>query len=522
MTLSRSLTRVVVGEHHCRVLVEVPDLDPGAWRRLTADPTLSWRRIGAPRAGAAPDAPSGAPVERRAGTAVGPRAGAPVPLRRRRGKVEAPVRRDRPAGRDPSAPVPALLEVTGSATGVATVAQRRLAVRALSRLRAAGLTGEVVGTGPADAPACAPPSVRVWPAGRRATLWAPAEQDELDRRFALLAAAWPGLSGRSPRVGAPDEARVRARVDGAAALCLLPLLLMVVPTAGPWWDSRRWVLVLTAATVCVGLPLLVVHHLAERRRFFGSVRRRILVAAPALLLMLLLTRVLVAVPVPPLVVAAAAGLALAVATPVALRTVPALGTEPGARLAVLAVPAMLVLAAVPVGELLVENYLAPLGLRPADVTLTVAQRWLSGALFGLCALAAAVVAVATWGWAHRSDGSERLRRPPPAPVLAVLGVVLVAGLFAACAAVAGNRAAPDRGGLPGSWIGVTPTWVCWSVPGGPAGAPFVGRALPPAGQATVWLGGASGRQTLWSPESGGVTIADPVRLLLRDGPGPCP
>ncbi len=494
MSLSRSVRRLVLGEHGCRVLIEVSDLGPDGWRRLTADTTLRWRRLGAPL--------------RSSGSAA---------LRRRRGKVEPLARPDL------AAPVPALLEATGAMPGTASVAQRRLAMVAASRLRAAGLLGEVLGAAPAGASPPAPVVEDVvWPASGGVLIFGPADQDELDRRFGVVSSAWSDQldPARRPVVPEPGRRPDGARIDAAVAVCVLPLLLMVVPTVGPWLNTRRWVLLFAAAVVCLALPLLVVHHFA-RRPFFAKVRVRALVVSAGLIAALVLARVLAAIPVPPLLVLVVALLVLAVATPVAVRTVPS-----GTRGLLVVVAAVSALLCAPVGEVLDGVYLARLDLRVTDISVTFVQRWLSGALFAVCLLAGLAVALAGWGLVHRLDAVGRERPAPPTPVLAVLGLVYAAGVLALCAGVARDRAGADSDGMPGSWGGISTSWVCWSpatTPTNPAAVPaFAGRALPPTGTAVAWLGGADGRYALWSPSGGGVTVPDQVRLLSRDAAGPCP
>lgn len=495
MGVSGFMHRLLVGEHRCRLIVEVPDLGAEGWRRLTADPELSWRRVTPPRRPGAQPGVLSLPRRRRAGA-----------------KVEPLLKLD--------APVPALLEVRGTASGTASVAKQRLAGRALVALRAAGLHGELVGAAEAE-PATEVPTGQevVWPASDGVLIFGPAEQDELDRRFALASSVWTldGERARGPEVPAPGQRRGRALVDLLAGGCVLPLLLMVVPTVGPWLDRRSWALWLAAAAICVVVPILLVQALSARWPVLAAVRGRALLGAAAMLALLLVARVLVAVPLPPIVLLVAAALVAVVLTPVALRLLPV--TRPAALALAALVVAPAVLAA-PIGDLLDGVYLAGFGLRATDVAQTFAQRWWSGAFFGAVGLAGVAVAATLWGVVYRLDAVGRRRPVPPAPLLAVGGLVYLAALLAMCAGEAGNQAGAGAGRLPGGWGGITPTWACWS-PTGTGPVPFAGRALPPTTAAIVWLGGADGRFALWSPDTGGATVSDQVQLRVRDTAGPC-
>ena len=353
MSLGGNLRRLVVGEQRCKVIIEVPDLGVDGWRRLSADPQLRWRRLnpGRPLAG-------------------------PATLRRRRGKVESPGRPDS------AAPAPALLEASGAASGTAAPARQRLAVRAMARLSAAGLHGEVLGAA-ADEPGVEPVEPEsVWPASEDVLIFGPADQDELDRRFALVTGAWsvPEGAAAAPSVVEPAQRRRRAGVDVLAGLCVLPLLLMAVPTLGPWLDRRTWALLLAAALVCVALPLLVVQALVPGRPALAAVRSRALGLAAALVVLLVAARLAIRLPVPPLVVLVLAGLLVAGLAPVALRLLPS--SRP-ARAVAVGAPVALALVAAPVGDLLDGVYLDRLGLRPTDVAVSFAQRWWSGAYPGV-------------------------------------------------------------------------------------------------------------------------------------------
>ena len=214
-------------------------------------------------------------------------------------------------------------------------------------------------------------------------------------------------------------------------------------------------------------------------------------------------------------------------------------------------PVALALVAAPVGDLLDGVYLDRLGLRPTDVAVSFAQRWWSGAFFGVTALAGLVLAAVAWGWWRQLDAVGR-RRTPAAALLALLGAVYAAALLALSAGVAWNQAGAAADRLPGRWGGIAPAWVCWSpagagaagggaggggvggasagggsagggaVDGSASAVPFAGKGLPPTEYAVVWLGGADGQYALWSPEFGGVRISDQVQLRLRDAPGRCP
>jgi hypothetical protein len=316
----------------------------------------------------------------------------------------------------------------------------------------------------------------------------------------------------------PAQRRRRARVDVLAGLCVLPLLLMAVPTLGPWLDQRTWALLLAAAVVCVALPLLVVQALVHGRPALAAVRSRALGLAAALVVLLVAARLAIRLPVPPLVVLVLAALLVAGLTSVALRLLPS--SRPVRAVAVGA-PVALALVAAPVGDLLDGVYLDRLGLRPSDVAVSFAQRWCSGAFFGVTALAGLVLPAVAWGWWRQLDAVGR-RRTPAAALLALLGAVYAAALLALSAGVAWNQAGAAADRLPGGWGGIAPAWVCWSPAGGGAAVPFAGKGLPPTEYAVVWLGGADGQYALWSPELGGVRISDQVQLRLRDVPGRCP
>ncbi|WP_028932924.1 hypothetical protein [Pseudonocardia spinosispora] len=482
--------RLVVGEHHCRVLIEVPDIGADAWRRLTADRSLSWRRIPTPRQ------PGGVPI---------------LPRRRRaRGKMEPTARAD--------LPVPALVEASGSASGTAAVAKQRVAAHAIAALRTAGLDGDVLGAAGADTGPELFGEDHVWPSSDGVLIFGPAEQEELDRRLAMTASVWSldtdGL--RRPSADERGQRRRRTRIDLGAALCVLPLLLMAVPTVGPWFDGRTWAFLLAAATVCVVLPLLALQAMSHSRPMLGEVRNRAIGLTVGLLVLLLLARLLTSVPVPPVAVTVVAGLIVAVLVPIALRLLP---VEVPTRAALWGAPILLAVVAAPVGDLLDGIYLGRLGLHATDVQQTFAQRWLSGAFFGVTVLAGMALAAVLWGVVYQLDAVGRRRVTPPAALVTVLSLVYLAAMLALAAGAAGTRAEAAVGELPGSWGGITPRWVCWSPAGGPT--PFAGMALPPTGTAIAWLGDAEGQHALWSPETGGVTIPAQVELRVRDSSGPC-
>jgi hypothetical protein len=514
--------RLLGAEHQCRVIVEVAELGADEWRRLATDPRLteeprlSWRRVGA-----------GRPV----GNGQN---GIPSMPRRRRTRVRA----DLPSPVRTESPTTILLEATGSSAGPPSVAKQRVAERAVAALRAAGLRADPVGATEIDEdPATAVPdgaADTVWPASDDVLVFGPSDRSELERRYEVLAAAWsldpyPARSPDTavppaPELSAPARARRRAVRDSGAVLCTLPLLLMIVPTLGPWWDGRTWLLFLAVALLCLALPLLALQALSHRAPGLVTVRNRALVLAAVLLVLLLLARALVAVPLPPAVPMVAALAVVVVGTPLALRWLPTAGpgtASPSARAAVLAgLPVLLAVLAAPVGDMLDGVYLSRLGLRATDVTLTFAQRWWSGAYFAVLALAAVALAATAWGLWCQLDASGRRQRLPTGPVLALCGAVAVGALLAASAAGARNRAMAGPGELPGAWGGIHPVWVCWTAPpGGPV--PFAGPRLPPTATAVGWLGSTPGRLALWSPASGGVLVSDQVQLRVRDGAGPC-
>ncbi|HWN32919.1 MAG TPA: hypothetical protein VNP03_09245, partial [Pseudonocardia sp.] len=352
---------------------------------------------------------------------------------------------------------------------------------------------------------------------------------QLDRRFALVTGAWsvPEGAAAAPSVVEPAQRRRRARVDLLAGLCVLPLLLMAVPTLGPWLDQRTWALLLAAALVCVALPLLLVQALVHGRPALVAMRARALGLAAALVVLLVAARLVIRLPVPPLAVLVLAALLVAGLTPVALRLLP---SSRQVRAVAVGAPVALALVAAPVGDLLDGVYLDRLDLRPTDVAVSFAQRWWSGAFFGVTALAGLVLAAVAWGWWRQLDAVGR-RRTPAAALLALLGTVYAAALLALAVGVAWNQAGAASDRLPGRWGGIAPAWVCWAPAGGgpvagaTAGAavvPFAGRGLPPTEYAVVWLGGADGQYALWSPDLGGVRISDQVQLRRRDAPGRCP
>ena len=316
-------------------------------------------------------------------------------------------------------------------------------------------------------------------------------------------------------------------MDLLAGVCVLPLLLMAVPTLGPWLDQRTWALLLAAALVCVALPLLVVQALVHGRPALVAVRARALGLAAALVVLLVAARLVIRLPVPPLAVLVLAALLVAGLTPVALRLLP---SSRQVRAVAVGAPVALALVAAPVGDLLDGVYLDRLDLRPTDVAVSFAQRWWSGAFFGVTALAGLVLAAVAWGWWRQLDAVGR-RRTPAAALLALLGTVYAAALLALAVGVAWNQAGAASDRLPGRWGGIAPAWVCWAPAGGgpvagatagAAAVPFAGRGLPPTEYAVVWLGGADGQYALWSPDLGGVRISDQVQLRRRDAPGRCP
>ncbi|HEY1969392.1 MAG TPA: hypothetical protein VGH89_15680, partial [Pseudonocardia sp.] len=358
-----------------------------------------------------------------------------------------------------------------------------------------------------------------WPAAGGVLVFGPAEQAELNRRFALAASIWslPSDRARPPKVPEPGQRRRRAIVDLVAVLCVLPLLLMAVPTVGPWLDLRGWALLLAAAAVAVAVPVLVVQALIPRWPLLVGARARALGAAAGLLVLLVLARLLISVPLPPTVVLVVAAGVVAVLTPVALRLLP---LDRPALIGLALLPVLLALLATPVGDLLDGVYLERLGLRPTDVALSFAQRWLSGAYFGVIALAGVALAAALWGAFYQLDAVGRRRAVPPAPVLALLGLVYAVALLALSAGAAGRQAGAGNDGLPGRWGGIAPVWVCWSAP--PGGyVPYTGAERPPTGVTVAWLGGASGRFALWSGDTGGATVSDQVQLRIRPSAGPC-
>ena len=489
-----------MGEHHCRVIIEVADLSADGWRRLIAEPELSWRRIAVPRHLSGQAGITGLPRRRRSRARV-------VPLV----KVDAPM--------------PALLEVSGTASGTAAVAKQRLATQALVALRSAGLRGEALGAAAAEAAGTDSGGAvlgedLVWPTSNGVLIFGPSEQQELDRRFELACSVWSlGVDRiRRPEVPSPGQRRRRTVTDLVTGLCVLPLLAMAVPTVGPWLDRRSWALWIAVASVCVAVALAVAHTLSARWPLLAVVRGRGLRAAGLLLALLLLARLLVAVPLPPVALMVTAAVLAAVLFPIALRLLPVTHT---ARLALAGLVGSLVLVAAPVGDLCNAVYLGRLGLRATDVTQTFAQRWWSGAFFGATTLAGVALAVTLWGVVYQLDAVGRRSAKPSTPLLAVCGLVYLAALLAMAAAEAGNQAAAGADELPAGWGGIAPVWVCWSPPPGVM-VPFAGRALPPSTASAVWLGSADARFALWSAQTGGATVSDQVQLRVRDTAGPCP
>jgi len=192
-------------------------------------------------------------------------------------------------------------------------------------------------------------------------------------------------------------------------------------------------------------------------------------------------------------------------------------------------PVALALVAAPVGDLLDGVYLDRLDLRPTDVAVSFAQRWWSGAFFGVTALAGLVLAAVAWGWWRQLDAVGR-RRTPAAALLACSARCTRPRCWPWPSAWRGTRrvrrpigcpaggAASHRPGCAGPRPGAA-RWLArprvrQSCPS-PAG-------LPPTEYAVVWLGGADGQYALWSPDLGGVRISDQVQLRRRDAPGRCP
>ncbi|HZZ46494.1 MAG TPA: hypothetical protein VFE65_06390, partial [Pseudonocardia sp.] len=447
MSVTGFLRQVMIGRHDCRVLIEVPDLGVEGWRRLCGDPGLSWRRI---------------PASRRPGTSTG---GPAVPRRRRARASMEP----RPK---PDAPVPAVVEAVGSASGTPALAKRRVASRALVAVRAAGLHGDVLGA--ADAEPASEPAVtsEVWSASGGVLVFGPADRDEVARRFAVAASAWELDTARMRAPEVPDSSvwRRRAWIDVLAGLCLLPLLLMAVATVGPWLGQRTWALWLAASIVCVAVPLLAVQALSPRWPLLTTVRVRVLGLAAVLVLLVVVARAAVSVPIPPSMVLVGAALLVAVLSPVALRLLP--HRAPG-LLGLTLVPIALAAVSAPIGDMLNGVYLGRLGLRATDVAQTFAQRWWSGAYFGIVALAGLAVAATAWGVLYQLDAMGRRKAVPPASVLTVLGAVYLAALLALASGAAWKQAAVGSDGLPGRWGGITPVWVCWSA-ADPGRIPFAG------------------------------------------------
>jgi hypothetical protein len=411
------------------------------------------------------------------------------------------------------------VEAIGTAPGTPATAKRRVAARALVAVRSAGLHGEVVGAADAE-PAAEPAATSsVWSAPDGVLIFGPADQPEVSRRFEVAASAWSLDTARARPPEVPDSSvwRRRAWVDVITGLCLLPLLLMAVPTVGPWLGERDWALWLSASIVCVAVPLLVVQALSPRWPLLTTVRARVLGLAAALVVLLVAARIAVSVPIPPSVVLIGAALVVAVLTPVALRLLP---HRASGLLGLALIPVTLAAISAPIGDMLTGVYLNRLGLRATDVAQTFAQRWWSGAFFGIVALAGLAVAATAWGVLYQLDAVGRRKVVPPASVLAVLGVVYVAALLALSLGAAWKQAAVGSDGLPGRWGGIAPTWVCWSAPD-PGRIPFAGIEPPPTSIAVAWLGGTPGRVALWSADVGGATVSDDVALRVRNSAGPC-
>jgi hypothetical protein len=494
MSVTGFLRQVMIGRHHCRVLIEVPDLGVDGWRRLSGDPELSWRRVPASRQPGAQASGPPAPRKRRARSSMEPR-------------------------RKPDAPAPAVVEAVGAAPGTPAMAKRRVAARALVAVRTAGLHGEVFAAADAE-PAPEPAATTsVWSASDGVLVFGPADQREVSRRFEAAASAWSldPVRARAPEVLDASVWRRRAGVDLLTGLCLLPLLLMAVPTVGPWLAQRDWALWLSASIVGVAVPLLAVQALSPRWPFLTTVRARVLGAAVLLVVLLAVARCLVSLPIPPSVVLVGSALVVAVLTPVALRLLP---HRSSGLLGLALIPVILAALAAPVGDMLNGIYLSRLGLRATDVAQTFAQRWWSGAYFGIVALAGLAIAATAWGVLYQLDAVGRRKAVPPASVLTVLGVVYLAALLALSSGAAWKQAGVGSDGLPGRWGGLTPVWVCWSAPE-PGRIPFAGVEPPPTSIAVAWLGGTPGRVALWSADIGGATVSDAIQLRVRTGAGSC-
>jgi hypothetical protein len=100
---------------------------------------------------------------------------------------------------------------------------RRLAVRAMAQLSAAGLHGEVLGAA-ADEPGVEPVEPEsVWPASDDVLIFGPADQDELDRRFALVTGAW-----------SVPEGDAAASAGGVVGVSVVAWSDMPPPRSGSW------------------------------------------------------------------------------------------------------------------------------------------------------------------------------------------------------------------------------------------------------------------------------------------------
>ncbi|MGC7099347.1 hypothetical protein ACPZ19_32130 [Amycolatopsis lurida] len=174
------------------------------------------------------------------------------------------------------------------------------------------------------------------------------------------------------------------------------------------------------------------------------------------------------------------------------------------------------------GDLLLsEGYLGALGLRAHDVSVTSAERWLSGAVCTGIALAGAYLVLAGWGM-FRRIGAVRggVTGAFGWSVLLFVSVLYLLTAILAGFQVARQAAEAGPGQLPGYWPGVHPAWVCWQ-PTGTDPVPFAGNGLPPTDQAVAWLGTADGRHALWTPTTRGVLVPDDVILRKVPTGGRC-
>ncbi|MDI5978399.1 hypothetical protein [Amycolatopsis magusensis] len=456
---------------------------------------------------------------------------------------------------EPSAPTRALIEVTGQAAGSKFNAREQVVARVKSMLDDSRIGAVIIAAGVAVPDRGS--ADRLWllgadgsiglrrrlrrklADGRSVTLYGDGDRTEFERRYRRAVQVW-GLDPvvhTLPRLPGPAERR-RDQVGGLWALLFVsPFLAMAVlaglslalrlaeepaPVAGlgAWAGAVVFPWGAIASVAWALVPTWFLAALPPTRPLFLKVASRIsgviLVVGSTLAFFVLLPMLWQVAP--------QIGIVTAVVFAIVFGTVAIRRIPPGRwrQAAGWGLPLVLGGFTPFAGDLLLsEGYLGAIGLRAHDVSVTGADRWLSGAVCTGIALAGAYLVLAGWGM-FRRIGAVRggVAGAFGWMVLLSVSVLYLLTAFLAGFGVARQAAEAGPGQLPGYWPGIHPTWVCWQQTGeGPV--PFAGSALPPRDQAVVWLGTADGRHALWTPATRGVLVPDDVILRRILAAGPC-